>query len=158
MSYCTYFDLIGGIIYINGCVEKLTVLYCYLTQGVKKMKIAEALAFCGDRGVYFLSQLDMKDDVRDAFITVLHCCNSLIKKVLSKEVHPHTLFMYVHHNARLPMTGVRGGVICWRGCDLLKGVCCCLYKAFCGWVQYLSHIQPCTARNWPNCRKNSWWS
>ena len=55
-------------------------------QGVKKMKIAEALAFCGDRGAYFLSQLDLDDQIKDAFITVLECCSCLIKKVMTKPV------------------------------------------------------------------------
>ena len=55
-------------------------------QGVKKMKIAEALAFCGDRGAYFLSQLDLDDKIKDAFITVLECCSSLINKVMTKPV------------------------------------------------------------------------
>ena len=82
-----FLDMIISVISAEICLIRCILLL--KMQGVKKMKIAEALAFCGDRGSYFLSQLDLDDHIKEAFIVVLGCCSSLIKKALTKPVHIH---------------------------------------------------------------------
>lgn len=54
-------------------------------KGISKMKIAEALAFCGDRGVYLLALVDMAPSVKKVFIEVIHVSCGLIKKANSPE-------------------------------------------------------------------------
>ena len=49
-------------------------------KGVSKMKLAEALAFCGDLGVYLLSLLDMEPAVKELLQEVIKVSCGLIKK------------------------------------------------------------------------------
>lgn len=49
-------------------------------KGVSKMKLAEALAFCGDRGVFLLSLLDIPPEVKDLLLEVLNVSCGFIKK------------------------------------------------------------------------------
>jgi hypothetical protein len=53
-------------------------------KGITKMKIAEALAFCGDRGVYLLALVDLDPAVKAVFIEVINVSCGLIKKANSK--------------------------------------------------------------------------
>ena len=53
-------------------------------KGVKNMKLAEALAFCGDRGVYLTALVDMDPRVKKVFLEVLNISCGLIKKANSE--------------------------------------------------------------------------
>jgi hypothetical protein len=50
---------------------------------MRKLKIAEALAFCGDRGVYHTALLDIQPEYRDMIIELLKICCQLMKKTTS---------------------------------------------------------------------------
>ena len=50
---------------------------------MRKLKIAESLAFCGDRGVYLTALLDMEPVYRDMIIELLKICCELMKKTTS---------------------------------------------------------------------------
>jgi hypothetical protein len=79
----------------------------FLKQGVKRMKIAEALAFCGDRGVYLLARLDLHPDLKEEFTTVLQCSNSFIKKVTApgelEELQKKFVFVLTQLEIWLPL-------------------------------------------------------
>ena len=47
---------------------------------MRKLKIAETLAFCGDRGVYHMTLLDIDPKFKDMVIELLKICCILIKK------------------------------------------------------------------------------
>ena len=47
---------------------------------MRKLKIVESLAFCGDRGVYLVGLLNIDPGVRDMFIEVLKIACNFIKK------------------------------------------------------------------------------
>ena len=49
----------------------------------RKLKIAESLAFCGDRGVYLIALLDIEPVYRDMIIELLKICCELMKKTTS---------------------------------------------------------------------------
>jgi hypothetical protein len=49
----------------------------------RKLKIAESLAFCGDRGVYLTALLDIEPVYRDMIIELLKICCQLMKKTTS---------------------------------------------------------------------------
>jgi hypothetical protein len=53
---------------------------------MRKLKIAESLAFCGDRGVYLTALLDIDPVYREMIIELLKICCSLMKKSTSAPV------------------------------------------------------------------------
>ena len=50
----------------------------YFTEEYEKIKIAEALAFCGDIGVYLISLTDIRADVKQVFVDLLRVCGEVI--------------------------------------------------------------------------------
>ena len=53
---------------------------------MRKLKIAESLAFCGDRVVYLTALLDIDPVYREMIIELLKICCSLMKKSTSAPV------------------------------------------------------------------------
>ena len=55
----------------------------YFGEGHNKIKIAESLAFCGDRGAYFLSHLDIEPTLREHFVELLVVSGELLAKYMT---------------------------------------------------------------------------
>ena len=76
-------------------------------KGVKNMKLAEALAFCGDRGVYLTALVDMDPRVKKVFLEVLNVSCGLIKKANSepelKELEKRLAFALTQLEILLPI-------------------------------------------------------
>jgi hypothetical protein len=75
---------------ITGLVKNLKVahgrpsLMDYFTDEYEKIKIAEALAFCGDIGCYLTDLTDMVADLKSVFIDLLRVCEGFISKTSTK--------------------------------------------------------------------------
>lgn len=53
----------------------------FFTDEYEKIKLAEALAFCGDVGVYLTDQTDIQSDVKEVFIELLQVTGCFVHKV-----------------------------------------------------------------------------
>jgi hypothetical protein len=58
----------------------------YFTDEYEKIKIAEALAFCGDVGSYFIGLTNLRTDIKDIFIELLKLSGTVISKASTKTV------------------------------------------------------------------------
>lgn len=56
----------------------------YFTEEYEKIKIAEALAFCGDTGSYLIGLTDLREDVKEIFIELLKVSGTVISKASTK--------------------------------------------------------------------------
>ena len=57
----------------------------YFTDDYEKIKIAEALAFCGDVGSYLIALTDIREDIRDVFIDLLRVSGTVVCKTATKK-------------------------------------------------------------------------
>lgn len=56
----------------------------YFSEEYEKIKLAESMAFCGDRGCYFVGLTNLPADVKDLFCEVLRVAGGFIKKSTSR--------------------------------------------------------------------------
>lgn len=54
----------------------------YFTDEYEKIKIAEALAFCGDIGCYLIGLTDLQDDIRSIFIDLLKVSGKVVNRTV----------------------------------------------------------------------------
>ena len=79
----------------------------YFSEDYEKIKIAESMAFCGDRGAYFLSLTDIQPAVRDEFIELLHIAGSFVNKTMTpaeqRELQRRLVQVLAKLETRLPL-------------------------------------------------------
>ena len=56
----------------------------YFSEDYEKIKLAEAMSFCGDRGAYFLGLTDIHPDIKELMVELLRVVSSFIKKRTSR--------------------------------------------------------------------------
>ena len=56
----------------------------YFSEDYEKIKLAEAMSFCGDRGCYFLGLTDITPDLKELMVELLRVVSSFIKKKTSR--------------------------------------------------------------------------
>ena len=54
----------------------------YFTDEYEKIKIAEALAFCGDIGCYLIGLTDLQEDIRSIFIELLQVSGKVVNRTV----------------------------------------------------------------------------
>ena len=52
----------------------------YFSDDYEKIKLAESMAFCGDRGCYFIGLTDIQPTVKTLFLELLRVAGGFLKK------------------------------------------------------------------------------
>jgi hypothetical protein len=69
----------------------------YFSEDYEKIKLAESMAFCGDRGVYYLGLADIEPSIRDDFIELVTVAGYFISKTTTGTSFLYFfLYMYIY--------------------------------------------------------------